>query len=293
MHTFRQQFGFAILCCSMTLLFCSRATVSVDPEGAWDSKDGRIITQSVDFPENGRISVETVNGNISVKSWSKDRVDVTAHINTRDRSITDKEKYLKNFTLHLKKQGNKLRIETERPNSKHTSKHRKHNRGNKDIISYTIHVPRNSTMHAETVSSNIRIDDFTGVIHAATVNGSVKTTDTRGSANLEAVNGSVSITGHAGSIDGETVNGTVQAAVHALDRKDSISLETVNGSISLALDDNIHADFDIETLSGRIQTDVPLKTRHFDKHELRGTMNGGGADINLETVNGRIEVTAL
>jgi DUF4097 and DUF4098 domain-containing protein YvlB len=65
----------------------------------------------------------------------------------------------------------------------------------------------------------------------------------------------------------------------------------VNGSITLEMPADLSADLDAETVNGRIDVDFPVTGNvRKTKRELRGTIGGGGRSLDLETVNGSINI---
>jgi DUF4097 and DUF4098 domain-containing protein YvlB len=276
----------------LSMLFTASAAMPADKS--------REIRKTVDFASGGSIKVETVSGEITVTSWNTEEVEVVATIDAKKMDRDEAEELLPQFKLNLRKQGRRLTIEIEEPD----------NDGDGGIgsllraimggwnkrysISYDVKVPRESDVKAETVNGTIRISGITGNAHGGTVNGNVRLEDNIGKASGEAVNGSVTIREHRGSINGEAVNGTLRIEVQELDDRDDINLETVNGSINLALAPDIKASISIETLTGGHSfKNLSNFEGSGSKREYRGTLNGGGADIDMETLNGRITVEEL
>ena len=72
-----------------------------------------------------------------------------------------------------------------------------------------------------------------------------------------------------------------------------IRLSTTNGRISVAVPSNFAGELDAGTTNGSIHTDFPITTTRGDNNRLRGTVNGGGAQLRLRTTNGGIEIKKL
>ena len=86
-----------------------------------------------------------------------------------------------------------------------------------------------------------------------------------------------------------TVNGSIRGALGSSQWAESLEFQSVNGSITLDLPADLSADVDAETVNGRIDVDFPLTGNvRKTKRELRGTIGGGGRPLDLETVNGSI-----
>ena len=75
-----------------------------------------------------------------------------------------------------------------------------------------------------------------------------------------------------------------------------ISISSVNGELDITIPSNTKADLVLSTFSGDIFTDMDIE---FDKkskeglsiiggNKIKGTLNGGGVDILLNTINDNI-----
>jgi DUF4097 and DUF4098 domain-containing protein YvlB len=74
-----------------------------------------------------------------------------------------------------------------------------------------------------------------------------------------------------------------------------VSLETTNGSIDLKLPGDAKGTLSARCVNGGIKvTDLPFeKSGEGSRRKLDGTINGGGAALRLETVNGSIRVGGI
>ena len=126
-------------------------------------------------------------------------------------------------------------------------------------------------------------------IFAETVNGSVAVVQATADVHAESVNGNVSIDGGDGDVKAETVNGSISIRPSASTRQGRWAAEAVNGSVTVELPADAGVDVDIETVNGRITSDVPITVRgRMDRGELRGRVGAGGRTLKVETVNGSV-----
>ena len=72
----------------------------------------------------------------------------------------------------------------------------------------------------------------------------------------------------------------------------SVRLETTNGGFALLAPRTLAARVDAANTNGSINTELPITTTQTGRHSLRGTINGGGAELRLRTTNGSIEIRA-
>jgi DUF4097 and DUF4098 domain-containing protein YvlB len=142
---------------------------------------------------------------------------------------------------------------------------------NNDVqVEFTVKVPAGVKLKAHTVNGGVRVGAVESDVDAASVNGSI---------NVEA----------GGVVKAETVNGSIEASMGRADWSGALEFETVNGSITLDLPSDFGADVEAETVNGRITSDFPLGGNvRQTKRTLRGTIGGGGRELQLETVNGSI-----
>jgi DUF4097 and DUF4098 domain-containing protein YvlB len=110
---------------------------------------------------------------------------------------------------------------------------------------------------------------------------------------LETTNGKIEVLRCAGHLDAETTNGSIRAELTSVDAGQPMQFETTNGRISIALPATYGARVDASTSNGGIRTELPVATTAVDRNSLRGTINGGGAELKLRTTNGSIEITTL
>jgi len=120
------------------------------------------------------------------------------------------------------------------------------------------------------------------------VNGDLELTGVAGRTEAENVNGTITVREASGGLELSTVNGSIKAFLRGLSADDEAVLESVNGHIHVHIQGG--ADLDAETVNGKIRNDFGLEV-HKGKYvgaDLRGAVNGGGVRVNVETVNGGI-----
>lgn len=143
-------------------------------------------------------------------------------------------------------------------------------RKNDVSVDFTVELPAGVQLAAENVNGSIRATGLASDVVAKTVNGGVEVS-TSGSARAETVNGSLIVA--VGRASGP------------------MELETVNGGITVTLPENLGMTVTAETVNGSIESEYPLTvTGKFGPREVKGTINGGGPTLSLETVNGSIRI---
>ncbi|MBA2292229.1 MAG: DUF4097 family beta strand repeat protein [Gemmatimonadales bacterium] len=128
-------------------------------------------------------------------------------------------------------------------------------------------------------------------VRGETVNGSITVSAIDAQADLETVNGDIRVqSGAAGSL--QTVNGSIRGSFARADWPGALRMETVNGAIELEFPANLAATVRGETVNGSISSpDFPVTiTGKWGPKSFRGTIGGGGRDLQVETVNGNITI---
>lgn len=221
------------------------------------------------FNPTGRLSVENINGSITVKTW--DRSEIL--IETKKRAKTDEELEMIEMIYDLS--SDRAHIEVKLPKRRSSFWWFKTSsiRAN---VSLTITVPTTATLQdIETVNGAVRIIGSQGSVHASTVNGSIKAIDLSANTSLR------------------TVNGAVRVSYTSLPADAELAVKTVNGSITISLPTDSGAFFSGTVVNGRINSDIPLTIKgSFGRKHIKGTIGDGGADLNAKTVNGSIRIVS-
>ena len=208
---------------------------------------------------DGRVSLENINGNVHVTSWSRNevRVDAIKRASSQER--------LEAIEIKIDSVPNALQIKT---------KYHQHFDNNPGAVEYTLTVPRTA-----------RLDKF------ELVNGGLDAEDLGGEVNASSVNGRIKVRGLSGGARLSVVNGHLEATFDRLDEPKTISLESVNGGIDVALPPDASVTLDASTVAGSIRDDFGLPvTGHFVGHRLHGTLGDGRAQVELRDVNGTIKI---
>ena len=102
----------------------------------------------------------------------------------------------------------------------------------------------------------------------------------------------------AGILEASSVNGGIDIELgRALDENASIDIETVNGGVSLGLASESKATIVARAINGGVRVDgldiqKQEQSNSFEsKRRLEGTLNGGGAKVNISTTNGGVRIS--
>ena len=214
-----------------------------------------------------KVSVENVNGRVEAIAWDRNYLRVKAVKTARGGSS---EEVLKQTEIRVSKVGDRIEIVTISPQRRRLFGFLEW--GNRLAnVDYELHIPAGAEVKVETTNGKVEAVGFGSSLAAEAVNGSIDLKD------IEC------------PVKATTVNGSLRLAFKGNLRKSS--LETVNGSVDVLFDKKSSIRYDLETVNGRIDGDIELTVEgKFGPKEARGSYNGGGENLRIETVNGSIRL---
>jgi DUF4097 and DUF4098 domain-containing protein YvlB len=136
------------------------------------------------------------------------------------------------------------------------------------------------------VSGRIRVDGVSSTIHADEISGELS---------AETVSGSITLRrGALTDLAAKAVSGTV-IYEGTLSPRGSYRLHSHSGSVTLGLPANVGAMLELETYSGRINSDFPLTLQPGETGGRRGrrmefTLGSGGARVTAGAFSGNINI---
>jgi DUF4097 and DUF4098 domain-containing protein YvlB len=222
--------------------------------------------QTYTLSADGRVSIENINGFVHVSGWDKNEVQVDAVKRARRQDRLDEAKIVVDAS------STSVSIHTEYPDRGQTFT--TGDRNNPATVDYTVHVPRRARLdEIKLVNGELEIQDIAGDVRAESVNGSVEARNLSGRTELSAV------------------NGHTEAAFQQLP-SEPVKISSVNGSLVLTIPSDSQADLRASTVSGGIDTNFGFQVHHgqYVGHDVAGRLGNGGTRIELENVNGHIDI---
>ena len=141
------------------------------------------------------------------------------------------------------------------------------------VVDFTISVPAGVAFDGSTVNGGIDVSGLSSDVSVSTVNGGIEVAST-------------------GTVEAKTVNGSIDASTGAASWSGTLEFKTVNGSIHLSLPAGAAAAVSAQTLNGDFSSDFPLTVEagEWGPKKVSGSIGSGGGRLDLETVNGEIEI---
>jgi hypothetical protein len=221
--------------------------------------------QTYPLAAGGRIELDNINGAVHISGWDRNevKVDAVKYAGTKER--------LDEAKIDVEAGSDFVSIRTKYPNHDHTF-----NGGWNDPagVEYTLMVPRGANLdEIKLINGSLDIHGVSAEVRASCINGRMLAEGLQGRVKLSAI------------------NGRMEARFERLSIS-PVELSSVNGTLELILPSDVKAELEASTVSGGINDDFGLHVRHhrFVGHNLRGELGGGGTQIRLSNVNGRIEI---
>ena len=249
--------------------------------------------QQYPLPANGSVELKNLNGWIHIAGWDQNQVKVDAVKRARTRKRLDEAR------ITVENGTNSIYIRTQYPEHNygdcdgHGYGYGFGSGGDGNTVSYSTskasddddcHDPMATVDYTVMVPRNARLEQV------SPVNGNVEVIGVKGPVHVNAVNGKVTVTGLAGDSDVASVNGTVEASFDRLNG--SSRVHAVNGRVVLTVPSDSSVRLRAHSLNGSISNDFGLpENRGWPVgHDLDGKIGEGAASLEVDTVNGRVEI---
>jgi hypothetical protein len=224
-------------------------------------------TRSYPVAAGGRLELINVNGRIDAEPASGAAIEVTATRTAKAGTDEGAKQVLASIEMREEVGDNRVRVEVRPPRLSGFSGHE---------FKWTVKVPKGVNVDLRTINGGVHVTGLTGEVRAKTTNGGVTGKDVASS-----------------SIDASAVNGGVDFELsQPLAGDEQIELQTVNGGASLALPADSKASITGRAVNGGVRVadglDIKRTGEEDSRRRLDGTLNGGGAKVNVHTVNGGV-----
>ena len=162
--------------------------------------------------------------------------------------------------------------------------------------------------NAETVSGNVKVMDIQNGVYGKTASGNVHAKNITGNADLNCVSGNVTAEDIRGDVEADTVSGSVKLL--DISGADVVKGETMSGSTIYLGEINPNGRYSLNAHSGKVEMTIPsgsafdltastfsgsikvdfkiMVSGTLSKKRISGSVNGGGADVNLKTFSGNV-----
>jgi DUF4097 and DUF4098 domain-containing protein YvlB len=145
----------------------------------------------------------------------------------------------------------------------------------------------------DTSGGGIEVTGGSGTLDGDTSGGSITVKTFKGPVSVDTSGGGITIENVAGKIKGDTSGGSIHAVLLSPLPGD-VTLSTSGGGLTVQVPANAAFNLDAESTGGGVHCDLPVTVQgKRERDELKGTVNGGGPVLRLETGGGGVYVQKL
>ena len=145
-------------------------------------------------------------------------------------------------------------------------------------------------IEAETSGGSIKAREILGDLAAKTSGGSIHLSEVTGTVEVETSGGSIRIRDVDGSVEAETSGGAISVRFTGAPAGE---IQTSGGSIEVQFPPGKGVDLEAETSGGRVTIDEEFNiSGRIERSQVEAELDGGGADLSLESSGGNIRVRA-
>jgi DUF4097 and DUF4098 domain-containing protein YvlB len=269
---------------------------------------------------SGTVSLDlnTGSGSVTVRTGGADKVIIQGRVSSGDWWGGDSERAVRSVESAppVEQSGSSIRVGYNLPSEAK----------NHVAISYEVTVPADATVQINTGSGDISAEGVRGSAKLHTGSGSIRARDLGRDSRLETGSGSIHADSVAAPMFASTGSGSIQADLTGSGDVDvhtgsgGIDVRGVNGGLRartgsghLGVDGTVKGpwqvhsgsggvrlalgsggggfDMNLHTGSGSIHSDLPITVQGtLGKHELRGSVRGGGPEVEVSTGSGDIDI---
>ncbi|GAB3957968.1 hypothetical protein GCM10028805_51690 [Spirosoma harenae] len=222
-----------------------------------------------------KVTLEIDAGDIKIEGYNGDEVIIQA--NSGYEAPPERAKGLKplyytavdnsGIGLAVNPDGNGLKIE----------------KATRKQIKYSIKLPRKVSILYQQVNWH---------------SGDLTISNMDGDLEIKTNNGSIDLNNVTGPVVANTTNGEINVMFSGLSQEKPTAISTINGVIDITLPAATKANLKLQSISGEMYTDFDLGvkntkdglTRVGGRHNIDGTTNGGGVEVQLKTINSNIYI---
>ncbi|MBQ4858801.1 DUF4097 family beta strand repeat-containing protein [Pseudoalteromonas sp. MMG007] len=152
----------------------------------------------------------------------------------------------------------------------------------------------NGNIQFETVNGEINDSQSSGELRFSAVNGDIKSSSTASDIRLENVNGDIDFTlSSIKNLRINTVNGEAEVHIKELLKGGDVRFESVSGDGEFYFPQSVSAKFEIKAhangkIINKVTRDKVSKAKYGPSSDLEFSANGGNANVEMDTISGRI-----
>jgi len=256
----------ATFLCFFVLLSCSNDG-SLNANSEIDNTDHSAyanFNHYIGINNQTRLVLEGINGAIKISPTNEIAATIAGERKVQSESDADAQKYLEKLKVIFEDRGDEVYVYTDQPAN---------TRARILTVTYNIKVPATWDIDISNMNGGLQIDSLESSINCDIINGSIIINNTNGPVNLK------------------SVNGTISARLSIPDNR-LCQMQLTNGTIDLSVPKLTNAILDAQVVNGSVNvTNLTVSNITSSTTSFNGTLGTGTAQINLDAVNGEINVS--
>ncbi len=248
----------------------------------------KVVSGVYPLAASGRLELSNGKGSITIETWDRAEVEVSADKIVKSANEDEANKALDRIKVMVDAKPGLVKVEAKFPHGSNGLFNWLSGRNIENKVEFRVRIPREADLRIENVNGAIHLTGGQGDLRLETINGSVNVIDASGTLTLESTNGRIESHGTRGALEASTVNGRIEADIAEVGGK--TTLGSTNGGITLRLPASTRGNLDASTTNGRVRSDLEVEGTT-KRTRIQGTLNGGGPEIEVHTVNGGIEIS--
>jgi DUF4097 and DUF4098 domain-containing protein YvlB len=236
--------------------------------------------KSYSIGAGGKVRISSVSGDITVKTYNGDSIQVSAVKTGRDREMVEVEDLSRGNTVELKA--------------------RYPEQCNCDAsIRFEVLVPAESKYDFErlsTASGDITVTNARGTLAAKSASGDVTVTGFSGEATVSTASGDINISDVTGSVSARAASGDLNVHIARLEGAGPMEFSTASGDVIVSLPADLDAEVSMSTVSGALETDFPIEVkdrRRGSGRQAFGRLGSGSRMVKIATASGDVRLKRL
>lgn len=155
-----------------------------------------------------------------------------------------------------------------------------------------VQVPQESALDLRSSDGHIRVEGTSGAAKLDSGDGHIEVRDFNGSLRAHTSDGHMTVDGMFTDVDLRTGDGSVDFTARPGSKLGSPwTIRTSDGRVEARLPQDLAAELYAHTGDGRITFDFPITVSgSIDRSRVRGTLNGGGPQLEISTGDGSIRI---
>jgi Putative adhesin len=236
----------------------------------------REVHKTLPLSADGRLSVSTYKGSITLSVWDRPEVEISARIEP-DGDDADQDRRVRATEIRIDGGGSAVHVKTDYSAAEDHHLFHWFNSGSLPFVHYTIRMPG---------TAKLDIDDYKSQTRVTGVKADVKLHTYKGSVRIEHLDGAADV---------DTFKGDVEVAFDRYAR--ASRFKTYKGSFEVRLPRDSRFELDADGgRRGEVESDFAVAARRTSRRggeSARGPVNGGGPVLRFESSRGSLRLKGI